>query len=293
MNKLSALSLFLSFGLFYQSPISFAQGNSVSDYVPPPLFGSAPSTVAPKKTEEPAPDTPIQLRQNENNPTLKKPLPKRPKKTAVRYIPDAPVPKKKPTPPKGLVKKDEPIGSLPVKEAEPKIKPEKTTRGVVKGPKTMPAVKKTDVDVEVVDKNVEETQTDMLARVQEQAAEEKRLEEKKKASKPVSKPNSLFKDRLVLVFDLDIATLSEDKSALLDEQVVPALLETDNRLNITAYASPSATANADRRMALSRGLAVRSFLIEAGIKPSQINVRSLGAQTNTQPYDRVELDLIK
>lgn len=294
MKKLSVLSLFVLFSLVFHAQGACAQNSNVSDYVPPPLFGSAPAPT-PIIPKEDASDV-IQLRQNENNPTLKKPLPKRPstQKQAVQYVPDAPVPQKKPQVPKAITKKSEPIGSLPVKAAEEiPAKPKPTSEGVVKGPKTMPAVKKSGVDVEVVDEDVKQTQTDMLARVQEEAAVKQKEAELKVSKRPAQKPNSLFKDRLVLVFDAPETDLSTSKTTLLDEQVVPALLDTDKRLNIMAYASPTEASNADRRVALSRGLAVRSFLIEAGLKPSQINVRSLGSQTNTQPYDRVELDLIK
>ena len=62
------------------------------------------------------------------------------------------------------------------------------------------------------------------------------------------------------------------------------------RLQLNAYASDKdSSASAARRLSLSRALAVRSFLIELGINSTRIDVRALGAKTETGFPDRVDL----
>lgn len=66
---------------------------------------------------------------------------------------------------------------------------------------------------------------------------------------------------------------------------------TDDRLQIRAYADGG---NADggsgaRRLALSRALAVRAYLIDKGIRSTRIDVRALGTPTDGSPADRVEV----
>ncbi len=48
-----------------------------------------------------------------------------------------------------------------------------------------------------------------------------------------------------------------------------------------------------RRLSLSRALAVRSYLIEQGVRSTRIDVRALGNKTDVEPADRVDLILSK
>lgn len=76
----------------------------------------------------------------------------------------------------------------------------------------------------------------------------------------------------------NILTLMKDNPAL--------------RVYIRAFASPVDTSqSSDRRIALSRALAVRSFLIDQGVEARRIDVRALGAQSDQGPADRVDLVL--
>ncbi|MAZ75804.1 MAG: hypothetical protein CMH31_00695 [Micavibrio sp.] len=284
-------TLFLSI-----SSNAIAQNNSVSDYVPPPLFGGAPSArpapTAPKKRHLPAEI--IQLRKNDNEATVKTTSPQNLRQEkAIRAAKlkksskNIPIPQRKPK--RQAVPQQKQAGQKP------------TSQGVVKGPKTMPAVKKKSVDAEKIDQNkVNNTQTDMLARVQTlDPVEPKKLAkdaepETKKDILSTKEAKSLLKDRLVLIFDGASASLSDQKQEILKNKVIPVFADGDKRLNVTAFASPQSEGlNSDKRLALSRALAVRSFLIENGISSNQINIRSLGAQTTKQPYDRVELQLMQ
>ena len=69
------------------------------------------------------------------------------------------------------------------------------------------------------------------------------------------------------------------------------LVTIDNiRLQLRSYASDvNESASAARRLSLARALAVRSFLIEAGVNSTRIDVRALGAKNERGPADRVDL----
>lgn len=64
----------------------------------------------------------------------------------------------------------------------------------------------------------------------------------------------------------------------------------DQRLQLVAYA----TSNSDnpseaRRLSLTRALAVRSFLINQGVRPTRVDVRALGSKFESAPGDRVDI----
>ena len=62
------------------------------------------------------------------------------------------------------------------------------------------------------------------------------------------------------------------------------------RLQIVAYAAGGdLSASAARRLSLSRALAVRTFLIDNGVRSTRIDVRALGDKVPDQPANRVDL----
>ncbi len=62
------------------------------------------------------------------------------------------------------------------------------------------------------------------------------------------------------------------------------------RLQIVAYAAGGdLTASTARRLSLSRALAVRTVLIEQGVRSTRIDVRALGDKVSDQPANRVDL----
>ena len=66
----------------------------------------------------------------------------------------------------------------------------------------------------------------------------------------------------------------------------------DFRLQLLAYAGgQDLSTSKARRMSLSRALAVRSFLINKGVRSTQIDVRALGSKTNEKPVNRVDFNL--
>ncbi len=67
----------------------------------------------------------------------------------------------------------------------------------------------------------------------------------------------------------------------------------DDRLQLKAYAGgTSDSSSSSRRLSLSRALAVRSYLIEAGVRSTRIDVRALGRAADAGPPDRVDMILL-
>ncbi len=68
----------------------------------------------------------------------------------------------------------------------------------------------------------------------------------------------------------------------------------DMRLQLRAYAqSDDGGQSSARRMSLSRGLMVRSYLIDKGIKPVRLDVRAMGTESDSGPIDRVDLVFVR
>jgi len=76
-------------------------------------------------------------------------------------------------------------------------------------------------------------------------------------------------------------------------QLASALGSSEQRLQLKAFATgTSDRPSAARRESLSRALAVRSFLIENGVRSTRIDVRALGQPTDGGPSDRVDVILL-
>lgn len=228
----------------------------------------------------------------------------------------APIPKKakiekgpvvKPGPePIDLLSKDEIPPPPPFKDIE-KIElvppPKVTSEGVVKGPKTMPAAKKQSVEAEVTFDKVEEPVVDgaILERIQqEETKEDPRKQEeiqaklddiKQKIPLPGLVKQSDGSQKVTMLYTEKQAEVKDTQINTLEHLVVPALNKNeDSRLIIEAYASSQDDGlNSDRRLALSRALSIRDYIMSKNIVSNRIDVRSLGAQGNIQPLDRVEL----
>lgn len=70
------------------------------------------------------------------------------------------------------------------------------------------------------------------------------------------------------------------------------LADEKTRLEIRAYAGGDGMSeNRARRLSLARALAVRSELIEQGVRSNRIDVRALGDKTDEKPFNRVDLTL--
>ncbi len=77
------------------------------------------------------------------------------------------------------------------------------------------------------------------------------------------------------------------------QRVADQIANTERRIQINAYAAGTQeTVSAARRLALSRALNVRSYLIEQGVRSTRIDVRAIGLPEDTGPADRVDILLL-
>lgn len=101
-------------------------------------------------------------------------------------------------------------------------------------------------------------------------------------------------DSMRIVFDTDSSKLPQQAR---DELLVMAgKMRTQDalRLQLLAYAGNADTsASAARRLSLSRALAVRSFLIENGVRSTRIDVRALGNKSTEVVTERVDITVVE
>ena len=98
--------------------------------------------------------------------------------------------------------------------------------------------------------------------------------------------------RHTIAFLVDQTKLPESsKSSLI--RLAKTLKGRDNmRLQLMAYAGGQTLSSSQaRRVSLSRALAIRSFLIENGVRSTRIDVRALGNKTSEEPLNRVDLNV--
>lgn len=101
-------------------------------------------------------------------------------------------------------------------------------------------------------------------------------------------------DSMRIVFEHDSSKLPADaRDALLALSERLAQQEA-LRLQLLAYAGDADTsASAARRLSLSRALAVRSFLIENGVRSTRIDVRALGNKSTEEVTERVDITVVE
>lgn len=89
------------------------------------------------------------------------------------------------------------------------------------------------------------------------------------------------------------AELPADAASGLRTVAEQVIASDGSRIQLKAYAAgESNRPSAARRLSLSRALAVRSFLIEAGVRSTNIDVRALGSKYESGPADRVDVVVI-
>jgi outer membrane protein OmpA-like peptidoglycan-associated protein len=98
---------------------------------------------------------------------------------------------------------------------------------------------------------------------------------------------------MTVAFEKTSSELSPAAQKDLDTVITQIKDMPDLRIQIRAHATDAdGNASNARRLSLSRGLMVRSYLTEKGISPSRLDVRALGAEGDA-PSDQVELVLEK
>ncbi|HEX9461478.1 MAG TPA: OmpA family protein [Alphaproteobacteria bacterium] len=95
-------------------------------------------------------------------------------------------------------------------------------------------------------------------------------------------------------FAAGAAELPGDAKAALDRAVGELKRDDSTRLQIVAYATGGDEAGSQaRRLSLSRALAVRSYLIDQGIRSTRMDVRALGNRSPEGPADRVDVVMVR
>jgi outer membrane protein OmpA-like peptidoglycan-associated protein len=92
-----------------------------------------------------------------------------------------------------------------------------------------------------------------------------------------------------IVFTGDATELSSAAKGELDALVPRLAADEHLRVEVVGYASPGGDASQARRLSLSRALAVRTYLVDKGIKTTRVDVRALGSRPEGEPADRVDL----
>jgi len=285
---ITLFALPLAISLCFLPSFSFAQERA-EDYVPPPLFEAPSYSPKPKKRASP--------RKTSEEP-----------RTAVSKV--APKPQEKPEPKPTFKVRDLSKQQNSRTVNKKKVAPPPNYRGVVKGPKTMPSAPAKSVESEVLFEAPKGNNTPLL--YQQPKAQPKIVTKApvKPSTKPVAEEPTSVAEKIhplpafktpedgvlqsTLYFVSITEELSDTNQKTIKHLIVPELNKNNKkRLLIQAYASSQDNVlNGDRRISLSRALNIRRFLVENGINPSRLDVRALGANTDTQPVDRVELLII-
>lgn len=125
-------------------------------------------------------------------------------------------------------------------------------------------------------------------------APKKKPEAKQQASLPPATGTLAPGQALKIIFD---ASATKLPSSALDElKAVAAKMKGQDklRMQLMAYAGGDGlSASKARRISLSRALAVRSYLIESGVRSTRIDVRALGNKTSTAPVNRVDVMVVE
>ena len=88
-------------------------------------------------------------------------------------------------------------------------------------------------------------------------------------------------------------TLLPAEAELVLQEIAALVAGTERRIQLNAYAGGTAeTVGGARRLSLSRALTVRSYLIEAGVRSTRIDVRALGLADDNGPPERVDIVLL-
>ncbi len=89
----------------------------------------------------------------------------------------------------------------------------------------------------------------------------------------------------------DLTTESQKKLDIVIRQMKDTV---DGRLQVRGFATgEDGSKSSARRIALSRALMVRSYLMDKGVKPTRVDVRALGTETDRSPLDRVDLVFVR
>ena len=110
-----------------------------------------------------------------------------------------------------------------------------------------------------------------------------------RATAPANGPMANGDWRSVVIFDRTGSDLSGEAVSALND-IAGGLRDTNARIQLLAFGGDTAErSHSARRLALRRALAVRNYLMQAGVDQEQISVRALGGATDGGPASRVDV----
>lgn len=180
-----------------------------------------------------------------------------------------------------------------------------TSKGVVTGPKTMPSVGvggveklETFTPEPASEKTLLEQHSERQQQLDAPPPEKEAVKELPALPAgftPVAQIEAVdaSNSKMSLSFASGQAELNDEQRLTVLHNLVPILSgDAGQRLMIQSYATPDGKGqSSDRRIALSRALAIRAALLEQGIEARRIDVRALGAVEGQSPADRTDLIL--
>ncbi|MCR9257976.1 MAG: OmpA family protein [Alphaproteobacteria bacterium] len=96
-----------------------------------------------------------------------------------------------------------------------------------------------------------------------------------------------------ITFESGSIQLSGTAQKTLGDMAASLRQSPDLKIQLNGFASaPDGSTSQARRTALLRTLAVRTFLIDAGVERLRMDVRALGDRTDTEPKDRVDIEAL-
>lgn len=123
-------------------------------------------------------------------------------------------------------------------------------------------------------------------------AAEPKKQKTEQASLPAASADAELGLAMQVIFANDATRLPAEAKDNLKSLAQRLKSQNNVRLQLMAYAGgDKLSASLARRLSLSRALAVRSFLIENGIRSTRIDVRALGNKTGKEPFNRVDLNI--
>jgi outer membrane protein OmpA-like peptidoglycan-associated protein len=103
-------------------------------------------------------------------------------------------------------------------------------------------------------------------------------------------PAAMVEGQVSVTFGEGASELSPEARSALDEVADRLRGDEALRVQLLAYAAAiDDNTSRARRMSLSRALAVRSYLIEKGVRSTRMDVRALGSNVEGEPADRVDI----
>ena len=185
---------------------------------------------------------------------------------------------------------------IPKPSKKPLIPQRTKSKGIVKGPKTMPAVPAQEFDGETLFNTPDTEQSTIMDRhlkdvtkVQPAAVSPK--EDETPYVLELYELEAENAKKLVIPFDGNESDISIPVQRALQQKIKDVMNENPSyRIQIQAFAAPFGTGqSSDRRLALTRALALRDLVMTADIAASHIDVRALGQQTDVRPLDRADI----